>query len=171
MPAVLLSIADELFVQKAAISEEGDLAGKRQQRPDAIEHLLVGLETDHRAGMPHGLPCQRDRAPAIDQRGADQDKRCEHGGIEGYIHMGGGCPIAERGFEHWGIPDRRVNCGVMEPACKPPNPACGVGCAPLDNFGPGGQAHGSCQTQTDDRPGQRDHTADIVIDTAGNVRE
>jgi hypothetical protein len=121
--------------------------------------------------MPQGFPGERDGPPAIDQRGANQDKGPQYGGIEGDIPLGLR-PLSTQGrFQERRIPVGRVNGGMREPAGKPPHSAGGIGCTPISDFDPGAQAYGACQTQTADRPGEGNHAADIVIGTAGNVGE
>src|SRR6476660_5624329 len=97
--------------------------------------------------MPYGLPGQRDGTSAIDQRGADQDKRREDRGIERHIQVRAAGPITQGSLEQWPIPLVRPNSWVVQEAGKAPNSTGSVLGATVHDFGPGAQANGLGETQ------------------------
>ena len=171
LPVVVLGRAHALFVEKATIRQHRNPAVGGQAGAHLRHDRLIDVETNQRAGMPQGLPGARDGPPALDTCGTNHDQSPQHGGSKRDIPVGVRLPIAHGRLQHGRIPLGRGNGALMEPAGQPPHPAGGLGCAPVHDFGPGGQAHGARQTQTDDRPGERDHAANSVINTAGNVGE
>src|SRR5260370_37485559 len=75
MPIVVVRVAQELSVDKAAISKQGDDQMGRQKRSDLLQHWLIVLKGHFGTCSADGSPGQRNSPALVNEGGSDQHKR------------------------------------------------------------------------------------------------